>query len=62
MAVFGIIFVVKMVQKQEVWRLKRKSLNINFLFIELLYTINFPFVIMLIVGGKDGTLHVILTI
>ncbi len=51
MAVFGIIFVVKNGAKTG-----------SMVFIELLYTINFPFVIMLIVGGKDGTLHVILTI
>ncbi len=64
-ALFGIIFVVEIEQKQEIWclkRLKRKSININFLFIELLYTINITFVIMLIFGGKNGTLCVILTI
>ncbi len=33
-ALFGIIFVVEMAQKQEIVCLKRKSLNINFLFIE----------------------------
>ncbi len=49
-------------QKEEIWHLKRKSLNINFLFIELLYTINITFVIMLIFGGKNGTLRGILTI
>ncbi len=41
---------------------KRKSLNINFLFIELLHKINITFVIMLIFGEKNGTLRVILTI
>ncbi len=35
-AVFGIIFVDETEQKQEIWCLKRKSLNVNFLFIELL--------------------------
>ncbi len=34
---FGIIVVGEIEQKQEIWCLKRKSLNINFLFIELLY-------------------------
>ncbi len=52
MAVFGIIFAVEMEQEQEISCLKRRSLNINFLFIELLYTINITFVIMLIFGGK----------
>ncbi len=61
-ALFGIIFVVEIEQKQEIWCLKHKSININFLFIELLYTINITFVIMLIFGGKNGTLCVILTI
>ncbi len=60
-ALFGIIFVVEIEQKQEIWCLKRKSLNIN-LFIELWYTINITFVIMLIFGGKNVTLRVILTI
>ncbi len=36
-----------MQQKQAIWRLKRKSLNINLFFIELLYKINITFVIML---------------
>ncbi len=35
-----------MQQKQTIWRLKRKSLNINLLFIELLYKIKITFVIM----------------
>ncbi len=34
-AVFGIIFVGEIEQKQEIWCLKRKYLNINLLFIEL---------------------------
>ncbi len=62
MAVFGIIFVGEIEQKQAIWYLKRKSLNINFLFIELLYKINITFVIMLTFGEKNGPLHVILTI
>ncbi len=33
-----------MQQKQAIWRLKRKSLNINLLFINLLYKINITFV------------------
>ncbi len=61
-AVFGIIFVGEIEQKQEISCLKRKSLNINFLFIELLHKINITFVIMLIFGEKNGTLRVILTI
>ncbi len=55
-------FVGEIEQKQEIWCLKRKSLNINFLFIELLHKINKTFVIMLIFGEKKVTLHVILTI
>ncbi len=58
----GIIFVIEMAQKQEIWCLKCKSLNINLLFIELLYTINIKFVFMLIFGGKNVTLRVKLTI
>ncbi len=50
MAVFGIIFVVEIEQKQKIWCLKRKSLNIKFLFIELLHKINITFGIMLIFG------------
>ncbi len=61
-ALFGIIFVVEIEQKQEIWYLKCKSININLFLIELLYTINITFVIMLIFGGKNGTLRVILTI
>ncbi len=45
---FLIFFVGEMQQKQAIWHLKRKSLNINLLFIELLYKINITFVIMLI--------------
>ncbi len=48
--------------KQAIWCLKGKSLNINLLFIELLYKVNITFVIMLIFEKKNGTLHVILTI
>ncbi len=62
MAVFGIIFVGEIEQKLAIWCLKRKSLNINFLYIELLYKINITFVIMLTFGEKNGPLHVILTI
>ncbi len=46
-AVFGVIYVAEREQNQEIWCLKRKSLNINLLFIELLHTINITFVIML---------------
>ncbi len=60
-AVFGIFFVGKMEQKQEIWCLKRKSLNINLLFIELLFKINIIFVIILIFEETNGTLCVILT-
>ncbi len=49
---FGMIFVGEIEQKQEIWCLKHKSLNINFLFIELLHKINITFVIMLIFGEK----------
>ncbi len=59
---FGIIFVGEIEQKQAIWCLKRKSLNINLLFIELLHKINITFVIMLTFGEKNGTLRVILTI
>ncbi len=52
MAVFGVIFVREIEQKQEIWCLKCKSLNINFLFIELLHKINITFVIMLTFGEK----------
>ncbi len=41
-----------MEQKQAIWCPKRKSLNINLLFIELLYKINITFVIMLIFEEK----------
>ncbi len=47
-----------MQQKQAIWCLKCKSLNIN-LFIELLYKINITFVIMLIFEEKNDTLCVI---
>ncbi len=51
-----------MEQKQAIWCLKRKFLNINLLFIELFYKINITFVIILIFEEKNGTLHVILTV
>ncbi len=51
---FGIIFVGEMEQKQAIWCLKRKSLNISLLFIELLYKINITFVIVLIFEEKNG--------
>ncbi len=54
MAVFGIIFVVEMVQNQKIWCLNRKSLNINFLFIEVLYTISITFVTMLILEERTA--------
>ncbi len=54
MAVFGMIFVVEMVQNLKIWCLKRKSLNINFLFIELLYTISITFVTMLILEERTA--------
>ncbi len=60
-AVFGIIFVEEIKQKQEIWCLNT-SLLISFLFIELLHKIKITFVIMLTFGEKNGTLHVILTI
>ncbi len=41
-----------MEQKQAMWCLKCKSLNINLLFIELLYKINITFVIMHILKKK----------
>ncbi len=53
-AVFGIIFVGEIEQKQAIWCLKRKSLNINLLFIELLHKINITFVIMLTFGEKTA--------
>ncbi len=51
----------EMEQKQAIWCLKRKSLNINSLFIKLLYKINITFVIMHILKKKRLSLHVILT-
>ncbi len=45
-------FVSEMEQKQGIWCLKHKSLNINLLFIELLYKINITFVIVLIFEEK----------
>ncbi len=41
-----------MEQKQAIWCLKRKYLNINLLFIDMLYKINITFVIMLILKKK----------
>ncbi len=38
--VWSYFFVGEIEQKQAIWRLKRTSLNINILFIELLYKIN----------------------
>ncbi len=46
------IFVGEMEQKQAIWCLNRKSLNINLLFIELLYKINIT--IMLIFEQKTA--------
>ncbi len=62
---FGIILVVEMEQKQEIWCLKRKSLNIT-LCIKLLSTVVYDcvsirFVIMQILG-ENGIFRVILTI
>ncbi len=45
-------FVGEIEQKQAIWCLKRKYLNINLLFIDLLYKINITFVIMLILKKK----------
>ncbi len=53
-SVFEIIMCHEMEQKQEIWRLKRKFLKINLLFIELLYKINITFVIMLIFEEKTA--------
>ncbi len=47
-----LFFVAEMERKQAIWCLKRKSLNINLLFIELLYKINITFVIMLLFEEK----------
>ncbi len=49
-----LFFVGEMEQKLAIWCLKRKSLNINLLFIELLYKINITFVIMLIFDEKTA--------
>ncbi len=46
-----LFFVGEIEQKQAIWCLKHKCLNIN-LFIELLYKINITFVIMLIFEEK----------
>ncbi len=50
-AVWNDFFGGEMEQKQAIWCLKRKSLDINLLFIDLLYKIN-TFVIMLILKKK----------
>ncbi len=50
----GLFFVGEMEQKQALWCLKRKSLNINLLFVELLYKINITFVIVLIFEEKTA--------
>ncbi len=47
-----------MEQKQAIRHLKRKYLNINLLFIDLLYKINITFVIMLILKKKWHPLYV----
>ncbi len=47
-AVFRMIFVGEIEQEQPIWCLRCKSLDINLLFIELLYKINITFVTMLI--------------
>ncbi len=57
-----LFFVGGMQQKQAIWCLKCKSLNINLLFIELFYKINITFVIVLIFEEKNYTLYVILII
>ncbi len=62
MTVFGIIFVGEMEQKQEIWCLKRKSLNINLLFIELLHKIKITLVIMLTFGEKMALFELLLTV
>ncbi len=49
-----LFFVGKMAQKQAIWCLKRKSLNITLLFFELLYKINITFVIMPIFEEKTA--------
>ncbi len=45
-----------MEQIQTLWCLKRKYLNINSLFIDLLYKINITFIIMLILKKKQHSL------
>ncbi len=55
-------FVEEIEQKQEIWCLKRKSLNINLLFIELLHKIKITFVIMLTFGEKMALFALLLTI
>ncbi len=55
-AVWNNFFVGEVEQNQAIWCLKHKSLNINLLFIELLYKINITFVIMLIFEEKTSLL------
>ncbi len=49
-----LFFVSEMQQKQAIWYLKCKSLNINLLFIELLYKIKITLVIMHIFEEKTA--------
>ncbi len=60
MTVFGIIFVGEIEQKQEIWCLKRKSLNINLLFIELLHKIKITFVVIMLTFGEKMALFALL--
>ncbi len=55
-------FVSEMEQKQAIWCLKCKSLDISALFIELLYKINITFVTVLIFWRKNWIFCVILFI
>ncbi len=57
-AVWDYFFVGEMVQKQAIWYLNHKSLNINLLFIELLYKINFT---IILIFEQKTVLFVILT-
>ncbi len=49
---FGMILAGEIEQQQPIWCLKRKSLDMNILFIERLYKINITFVTMLIFKKK----------
>ncbi len=51
---FELFFVSEMEQKQAIWCLKCKSLDIRLLFIELLYKINKTFVTVLIFEDKTA--------